>query len=292
MADSLANIKSPATLSVLTRELLTSPNVKVRYAATGALGTHGKRDPQTVMPHLARVVQKEPNPQIRSRAVTALAETGHRSAIGPILDALTDKDKAVRDQAFASLMVLCKGQKDWFSDAIGRLLKKQQYDLAEHILETAADQFKGMPNHAKATTELRNEVAQALLAAKEWKRAKPHLLKLYTGDKKNLPFLQALISCSLALKEYDALEALIEQARKDIPEKKSVLWEETAKLVQARFDAGQYQKVLAFVDKLAKEDQTLGGPGSAFALRELRKKAAAKLAPLPPPRKKPEPKKL
>jgi len=286
----LANIEGPAVLSVLTRELLKSPSVKVRYAATGALGTHGKRDPKTVMSHLARVVREEPNPQIRSRAVTALAETGHRAAIAPLLDALSDKDKAVGEQAFASLMVLCKGKKDWFSDAIERLLKKKQYDLAEHILENAAEQFKVMPNHAKATAELRNEVAQALVAAGEWKRAKPHLVKLYTSDKKNPAFLQSLVSCSMALKEYDALEVLLEQARKDMPGKKPVLWEETVKLAQARFDAGQYQAVLTFVDKLLREDRTLGGPGSALALRELREKAAAKLAP-PPAAKKPEPKK-
>ena len=281
VGQALANIADPRTLNVLAVELIKSENVKVRYAAAGALGIHGRSAPDTVLPVLARVLKNEVNPQVRSRAVTALAETGNHKAIVILLDALSDKDQAVREQTLVSILQLAKGKKDWFADAISQLLKSKRYDLAEHILESAVDQLKVLPNHTKDAAELRALLAQGLMAANEWKRAKGHFSNLYTADKKNVAHLQALISCGFALKEYEAMEALLAQARKDMPKHKALLWDETVKLAQTLFNADKYQQVITLTDNLATEDPALGGPESALALNELRKKSAATL---PPPK--------
>ena len=273
----LAGIADPRVLDLLAGELIQSANVKVRYAAAGALGRYGRSAPAQALPVLTRVLKEETNPQVRSRAITALAETGRREAVAILLAALSDKDKAIREQALASILILAKGKKDWFADIIRQLLKDKDYDLAEHILGSAVDQFKVLPNHIKDTAELRSLLAQGMMAAGEFRRAKPHFAQLYTADNKNVANLGALVSCSAALGEYEAIETLLAQARKNIPEQKAALWAETAKFAQVLFDAEKHAEVVALIDRLANEDQALGTPESASALNDLRKKSAAKL---------------
>ena len=281
----LANIKNPKVLHVLTATLIKSKNVNVRYAAVRALAGH---NPKQVVKPLSQVVRQDANPQIRSAAVAALAETGDAAAMGSIVTALSDKEKTVRDQAFRALPQLADGKSVRFADAIDRLIAEKKFDLAEKILDTAIEEIKRLPNHSKDIADLRNRVAQGLIAAKAWKKAKPHLEELVSAEPKNSEYLKALISCRKALKEYDALSALLVQALKSAPEQASHWWVETAQLAQIFYDAGKLKAVVDLVNSLEKEDKNLGGSATASKLLELRKKAHETLnPPKPPPAPKP-----
>ena len=286
----VANIPDPKTLDFITSTLVQSSNVNVRYEAVRALGDHAKHSPDQVLACLAAVLQKDKNPQVRSRAVTSLADTGNRKAIPMIVVALSDNKAEVSEHAHRSLTRLADGNADWFDDAIGLLAKEKKFDLAEKILASALEILGRQPNLSAKMAELRNHLAQSLIAAQAWGKARPHLEELYRGNPKNADVIKDVVRCWTALlgkatdpKAYDPLMALLAKAREDVPAENAVWWAETALLAQRMRDAGHLKTVVEFVDSLEKQDKALGGAASSKTLLELREQAKAKLNPPPAP---------
>ena len=83
------------------RQTPRSPKENVRWASADALGGLGVAD--AVKP-LAAVALKDQNPQIREAALAALSNIGDPSALDTLVNALSDKEKRVADQALRSLI--------------------------------------------------------------------------------------------------------------------------------------------------------------------------------------------
>jgi HEAT repeat protein len=282
-AGALAKIKDPRAAPVLI-SLLQSPKENVRWTAVDALG--GLKAKEAVAP-LTSVAQKDGNAQIREAAVAALGNIGDATALGPIVEALSDAEKRVADQALRSLVQLADVDHALYGAALDRLLSAQRYAQAETVLAGAADQLGRTPNSADDIIALRSRTAGGLIAAKEWARARPHLEALLSKAPKEAKYVTDLFACLLALRDYEALLTLLAQARRGIPDQSAGWWQDTVRAVEQMAADGDATRVAGAVDSLEKEAPELGGEASAAKLRDLRAQAQKKqppaVDPAPPP---------
>ena len=284
-ANSLAKIKDPRAIPTLI-QLLESPKQSTLAAAIDALG--GLRAKAAVAP-LANVVRKDENPQIRELALAALAKIGDPKAIDVVLEAVSNGEKRVAEQAFLSLILLAEANNSLYAVSLDRLVGQGRHALAEKVLAKAIEHFNAKPNHAGALTELRARVARGLLAAKEWDKARPHFEALVSGGAKDpayAEYVKGLAVCLANLKDRTAYLALLNQARRSFPQD-AHWWDETLRIVKRIAAEGKSQEVVDLVNAIEKEAPKLGGEKTAAALRDLREKAKAKLAPPAKPAPKP-----
>jgi HEAT repeat protein len=273
-ANALAKIQDPRAVPILVK-LLESPKDSVRWASADALG--GLRVADAVKP-LATVALKDQNPQIREAALAALSKIGDRSALDTFVDALSDKEKRVADQALRSLTQVADGDASLYAAPLDRLVAARSYALAETVLAAALAQLGGNPNNAQAAAGLRQRLAAGLMTAKEWARARTQLEALVAQSPEKRQYVEPLVVCLYAQADYDALLALLPQTRKAAPDLADYCWQETARAVE-QIAAGDAKKAIAVVNALEKESPALGGAATAAKLRELRDKAAGKPAP-------------
>ena len=192
------------------------------------------------------------------------------------MDALSDKEKRVADQALRSLTQVA----DANADALRRRARPApggpQLRLAATVLDAAAAQLG--PNNAQAAAGLRQRLAAGLMAAKEWARARTQLEALVAQSPKEPQYIKSLAACLTAQADYDALLALLLQARKAAPELGDYCWQETVRAVE-QIAASDPKKAVAAVDALEKDSPDLGGAATAAELRDLRVKAGGNSAP-------------
>jgi HEAT repeat protein len=265
-ANALAKIHDPHAVPILVK-LLGSPKENVRWASADALGGLGVAD--AVKP-LANVALNDPNPQNREVALASLSKIGDPSALDTLVDALSDKEKRVADQALRSLTQLADANAALYASALDRLVAARSYALAATVLDAAVAQLG--PNHAQAAAGLRQRLAAGLMAAKEWARARTQLEALVAQSPKEPQYLKSLDACLTAQADYDALLALLLQARRAAPELTDYCWQETVRVVE-QVAASDAKKAIAAVDALEKDSPDLGGAATAAKLRELRAKA-------------------
>ena len=285
-AAALAKIGHPRAVPTFI-DLLKSPADTVRQAAAAALG---ELRVESAIEALSSVALEDKNLLIRVWAVAALAKIGGPVALDVIVKALSDKDQAVAEQALLSLAQLADAKRATYETALDRLLKTKRYDLAETVLTRALDQFSAVPNHATDITALRSFIAQGLMAAQEWNRAKPHLEALVSLAPNDPEYVKYLAACLVELHDYDAALDLLSRARRTAPAQAEDWWNQTASAVEriaASKDAAP-ERIIAVVDALEKESAGLGGEATAARLRQLREKAREKL-PAPDTPKDPSP---
>jgi len=270
-ANALAKIQDPRAVPILVK-LLGSPKENVRWASADALGGLGVAD--AVKP-LAAVALKDQNPQIREAALAALSKIGAPSALDTFIEALSDKEKRVADQALRSLTQVADANATLYAAALDRLVAARNYALAATVLDAAAAQLS--PNNAAAAAGLRQRLAAALMAAKEWARARVQLETLVTQSPKEPQYIKSLVACLYAQADYDALLDRLLQARKAAPDLADYCWQETVSVV-GLIAAADAKKAVAAVDALEKESPDLGGAATAAKLRDLRLKAGGKPA--------------
>ena len=265
-ANALAKIHDPGAVPILVK-LLGSPKENVRWASADALGGLGVAD--AVKP-LANVALKDPNPQNREVALASLSRIGDPSALDTLVDALSDKEKRVSDQALRSLTQVADSKAELYASALDRLMAARSYALAATVLDAAVAQLG--PNKAQPAAGLRQRLATGLMAAKEWARARTQLEALVAQSPKEPQYVKSLDACLTAQADYDALLALLLQTRKAAPELADYCWQETVRVVE-QIAAGDAKKAVAAVNALEKDSPDLGGAATAAKLRELRAKA-------------------
>jgi HEAT repeat protein len=265
-ANALAKIHDPGAVPILVK-LLGSPKENVRWASADALGGLGVAD--AVKP-LANVALKDPNPQNREVALASLSRIGDPSALDTLVDALSDKEKRVSDQALRSLTQVADSKAELYASALDRLMAARSYALAATVLDAAVAQLG--PNKAQPAAGLRQRLATGLMAAKEWARARTQLEALVAQSPKEPQYIKSLDACLTAQADYDALLALLLQTRKAAPELADYCWQETVRVVE-QIAAGDAKKAVAAVNALEKDSPDLGGAATAAKLRELRAKA-------------------
>jgi HEAT repeat protein len=268
-ANALAKIQDPRAVPILVK-LLGSPKENVRWASAAALGGLGVAD--AVKP-LAAVALKDQNPQIREAALAALSTIKDPSALDTLVDALSDKEKRVADQALRSLTQVADANATLYAAALDRLVAARNYALAATVMDAAAAQLG--PTNAGAAAGLRQRLATALMAAKEWARARVQLETLVTQSPKEPQYIKSLVACLSAQADYDALLDRLLQARKAAPDLADYCWQETVSVV-GLIASADAKKAVAAVDALEKESPDLGGATTAAKLRELRLKAGGK----------------
>ncbi len=268
-ANALAKIQDPRAVPILVK-LLGSPKENVRWASADALGGLGVAD--AVKP-LAAVALKDENPQIREAALAALSKIGDPTALDTLVDALSDKEKRVADQALRSLTQVADANATLYASALDRLMAARNYALAATVLDAAVAQLG--PNNAAAAAGLRQRLAASFMAAKEWARARNQLEALITQSPKEPQYVKSLVACLSAQADHDALLALLLQARKAAPDLADYCWQQTVSVVEA-IAATDPAKAVAAVDALEKDSPDLGGAAFAARLRELRAKAGGK----------------
>jgi HEAT repeat protein len=275
-ANALAKIQDPRAVPILVK-LLESPKDSVRWASADALG--GLRVADAVKP-LATVALKDQNPQIREAALAALSKIGDRSALAldTLVDALSDKEKRVADQALRSLTQVADADASLYAAPLDRLVAARSYGLAETVLTAALAQLGGNPNNAQAAAGLRQRLAAGFMTAKEWARARTQLEALVTQSPEKRQYVEPLVGCLYAQADYDALLVLLLQTRKAAPELVDYCWQETARAVE-QIAANDAKKAIAVVNALEKDSPDLGGAATAAKLRDLRAKAAGTPAP-------------
>jgi HEAT repeat protein len=278
--EALSKISGPTVRPVLTDKLLRSKNHNVRWHAVMGLGAYA---PEIAVPELSRVARNDGNAGVRIAALEALARTGSAEAIKPIVGGLSDREKEVRSQAFRALNTLADGKAAYFDRAMDLLIAQDDFSQAERVLRSAVDRLDLLPNHVEQQVALRYNLVRALLQAEKWDLAEPHLEKLYGADQKNPVYIRDLIACRRALEDRDGNLALLEHARANLPEDKVAWWRETLVEAESLLAAKEFDRVIALVDDLEKEDAGLGGPETAAGFEELREKARAQLAPAPMP---------
>jgi HEAT repeat protein len=286
-ANALAKIQDPRAVPILVK-LLESPKDSVRWASADALG--GLRVADAVKP-LATVALKDQNPQIREAALAALSKIGAPSALDALVDALSDKEKRVADQALRSLIQVADATAPLYAAALDRLVAARNYDLAKTVLDAAVAQLG--PNNDKAAADLRQRLAASLMIAQEWARARTQLEALVAQSPEKRQYVEPLVICLYAQADYDALLTLLLQTRKAAPELADYCWQETARAVE-QIAAKDTKKAVAVVNALEKESPALGGAATAAKLRDLRDKAGGKpaapaIAPAPASTGKPAP---
>jgi len=267
-ANALAKIHDPRAVPILVK-LLGSPKEDVRWASADALGGLGVAD--AVKP-LANVALKDPNPQNREVALASLSRIGDQSpsTLDTLVDALSDKEKRVADQALRSLTQVADSKAELYASALDRLMAARSYALAATVLDAAVAQLG--PNKAQPAAGLRQRLATGLMAAKEWARARTQLEALVAQSPKEPQYIKSLDACLTAQADYDALLALLLQTRKAAPELADYCWQETVRVVE-QIAAGDAKKAVAAVNALEKDSPDLGGAATAAKLRELRAKA-------------------
>lgn len=278
--NALARIKDPRAIPTLTG-LLKSPKQSMRWAAVDALGE--LRAKKAVGPLSEVIRKKDENPQIRELALAALAKIGDPAALEVVVDALSDKEKRVTEQAFRSLVLLAESDNSVYATALDRLINTSRYALAEEVLAKALEHFGAKPNHAKTVAALRLRTARGLMAAKEWARARRQLEALVAVDANEPEHIKGLATCLIQLGDGAAYLALLNQARRNFPGE-AHWWNETIRILKQIAAKGDAKKVVGIVDAIEKETPDLGGEQSATALRALRAKAKEKLAPPVPPK--------
>jgi HEAT repeat protein len=274
-ANALAKIKDPRAVPILVTLLESSPKDSVRWGSADALGELGNRAAAAVKP-LATVALKDQNPQIREAALAALSKIGDPSALDTLVDALSDKEKRVADQALRSLTQVADSDAALYAAALDRLVAARSYDLARTVLDAAVAQLG--PTNGQAAAELRRHLAAGFMAAKEWARARTQLEALVQQSPQEPQYLKSLVACLSAQADYDALLDRLLQTRKAAPELSDYCWQETVRAVE-QIAATDAKKVIAVVNALEKDSPDLGGAATAAKLRALRDKAAGKPAP-------------
>ncbi|GEM_PF-1711913 len=277
--NALVKIRDPRAVQALVK-LLDSKNEKARWTAVDALGNLGAQEAADA---ISAVATKDPNPQIRKTALAALSKIGAPSSLAYVVDALADPDQGVADQALRSLLVLAGADAASYDKALERLLAAKRYALADKVLLNGLEQVDKQGNHVKELADLRYRMAAGLVAAGEWKLARPHLETLMAKSPGDARYIKDMASCLAGQGELDALLQTLAQARKSAPDKADVWWQETVKAVETLAAGNDPAKVAATVDALEKEDAELGGATTAGRLRELRTQAKAKFAPPPVP---------
>ncbi len=268
-ANALAKIHDPRAVPILVK-LLGSPKENVRWASADALGGLGVAD--AVKP-LANVALKDPNPQNREVALASLSRIGDPAALDTLVDALSDKEKRVSDQALRSLLQVADSKAALYAAALDRLMAARSYALAATVLDAAVTQLG--PNNAQPAAGLRQRLAAGLMAAKEWARARTQLEALVAQSPKEPQYVKSLAACLTAQADYDALLALLLQTRKAAPELSDYCWQETIRVVE-QVAAVDPKKAVAAVNALEKDSPDLGGAATAAKLRDLRAKAGGK----------------
>jgi HEAT repeat protein len=269
-ANALAKMKDPRAIPGLIG-LLKSDKDKLRWSAVDALGNLRASDAVEPLKNLAI---NDANPQIREAALAALNKIGDVSAWETMLQALYDKDKRVAEQAKRSLLLLAGVDSSVYGLAIDRLLADGKYELADAILTGALEPYAKTNNNGEATA-LRKRMAQGLLAAREWGRARPHLEAIVAKSPKDQSALKDLAMCLAGMADYDTLLALYAQARKTLPADSLYWWQETARTLEQMLAGGDPAKVIAAAAALEKEDANLGGPAVAPRIQETLRKARA-----------------
>ena len=265
-ANALAKMQNPRAVPILVK-LLGSPKENIRWASADALGGLGVAD--AVKP-LAAVALKDSNPEIRVVALASLSKIGDKSALETLVDALSDKEKRVADQALRSLIQVADSNAALWASALDRLLEARIYDKAATVLDAAVAQLG--TNNAPAAAGLRQRLATGFMNAKEWARARIQLEALVAQSSKEPQYIKQLVACLNAQADYDALLALLLQARKAAPELADYCWQETVRAVE-QIAASDAKKAVAAVNALEKDTPDLGGAATAAKLRELRAKA-------------------
>jgi hypothetical protein len=192
------------------------------------------------------------------------------------VDALSDKEKRVADQAMRSLLQVADANQALYDAALDRLVTARSYDLAKSVLDAAVGQFAGNSGSAQSA-ELRKRLAESLMKAKEWARARTQLEALVAQWPKESQYVKSLVACLSAQADYDALLALLGQTRKAAPELADYCWQETARAVE-QIGATDPKKAARIVNDIEKDSPDLGGPATAARLRDLRSKADGKSA--------------
>ncbi len=270
--NALGKIKDPSSAPVFI-ELLGSTRKEDRWVAAESLGS--LRVKEAVSDLSAMVRKKDETPQNREAALAALAKIGDPAALDTVVGALSDDEKRVSDLAFRSLRQLAKADTQLYSKALEALVAALQFDLAEKVLAEAAEQLNSASNPTGDIAALRSQVAKGLMAAQEWARARS-LLEAAVNAVSNEPaYMKELATCLAALKDSDALLALLAEARRTFANEKGYWWQETLRAVQQISDSREAKRVIATVDALEKESADLGGEATAEKLRELRKQAQA-----------------
>jgi HEAT repeat protein len=265
-ANALAKMQNPRAVPILIK-LLGSPKENIRWASADALGGLGVAD--AVKP-LATVALKDQNPQIREVALASLSKIGDPSALDTLVDALSDKEKRVADQALRSLTQVADTHAALYASALDRLVTARSYDKAATVMDSAVAQFG--PNNAQATAGLRQRLAAGFMNAKEWAHARTQLEALVAQSSKEPQYIKQLVACLNAQADYDALLARLLQARKAAPDLADYCWQQTVLAVE-QIAASDARKTVAAVNALEKDTPDLGGGATAARLRELRTKA-------------------
>lgn len=283
MAKALARLNDPRALPTLLR-LVGSPSENLRWTAVDGLG--GFRWPpneplagvrvKDVIAALQPVALKDANPQIREAALATLAKIGDPAGFDTMVDALSDEQKRVSDQALRSLLQVADSDRALYGLSLERLVATRRYALAEQVLAQATERLGRTSTNAADILALRGRLAGALLTAKEWALARPHLDTLVEKAPKEVKYQKDLIACLYGLPDADALLARVGAMRRALPDQAEYCWQETVKAVELLSTAGDAAKVIGVVDTLEKENPELGGPISAARLRELRTKARNK----------------
>ncbi len=273
--NALAKIHDPRTAPTLIK-LLDSKNEKARWTAVDALGNLGAQEASNA---ICAIVAKDPNAQIRKTALAALSKIAALSSLPAMVDALADADQGVADQALRSLLILAGGDASSYDKALDRLLAAKRYALADKVLQNGLEQVGKQGNHLTELAEMRYRMATGLVAAKEWKLARPHLETLVAKSPGEARYIKDLAACLAGQGELDALLQVLAQARKSAPDKADLWWQETVKAVELVAGTNDPGKVVAAVDMLEKESPELGGASPAARLRDLRTQAKAKIPP-------------
>ena len=268
-AGALGKIRDPRAAGTFIT-LLASKQENIRWSAVDGLGSVGGR--AAVQP-LTPVALKDPNAQIREAAIAALARIGDASALNTLVDALSDDQKRVADQALRSLLKLAEADGKILDQAIDKLLAARRYVQAEAVLAGAIEQLSRGPDGADKVLALRRHMAAGLIAVREYPRAKAILEDLVKKSPREAEHVRLLGQCLTEMRDYEALLALMAQARRSIPDQSAAWWQETVKAVEALSAAGAKPKVIATVDALEKEAPDLGGATTSARLNELRNQA-------------------
>jgi HEAT repeat protein len=276
-AGALGKVRDPRAAGTFIA-LLSNKEENIRWSAVDGLGGVGGR--AAVQP-LSAVALKDPNPQIREAAVAALAKIGDVSALNTLVDALSDDQKRIADLALLSLLKLSETDAKLPAQAIDKLLAAKRYAQAEAVVAGAVEQLSRGPDGAERATALRLHMAAGLMAVREYARAKAILDDLVKKSPREADYVRRLGQCLTELRDYDALLALMTQARRSIPDQSATWWQETAKTVELMSGAGAGARVIAAVDALEKESPEMGGPAVAAQLIDLRTKARAAKTPAP-----------
>ncbi len=268
-AGALGKIRDPRAAPTFIG-LLSSKEENIRWSAVDGLGSVGGR--AAVQP-LAPIALKDPNPQIREAALAALAKIGDPAALNTLVEALSDDQKRVSDQALRSLLKLSEADAKLPAQAIDRLLAARRYALAEGVLTGAVEQVSRAPEGAEKALALRHHMAAALMTVREYARAKALLEDLVKKSPREAEYIRNLAVCLTEQRDYDGVLTLMAQARRSLPDQAAAWWQETAKAVEMMSVAGAKEKVVAAVDALEKESPELGGAATAAKLTELRNQA-------------------